>query len=186
MRIRWIPTYNAPVILTFALLAFLVHLGNIQTGGTLAPAYFAALPDFDFKSIWSWFRLVSHVLGHRDTLHLTANFSVILLIGPILEEKYGSKKLLIMIFVTALVTGILNTLFFNTGLMGASGIVFMMILVGSFVNHRPGEIPLTFLLVVGLYLVGEVTAAFRHDDVSQFAHILGGLCGTVFGFRGKK
>ena len=182
MRIRWIPTYNAPVVLTFALLAFLVHLGNVQTGGTLAPAYFAALPTFEYNSFWSWFRLVSHVLGHRDTLHLTANFSVILLIGPILEEKYGSRQLLIMILVTALVTGVLNTLFFNTGLMGASGIVFMMILVGSFVNHRPGEIPLTFILVVGLYLAGEVTAAFRRDDVSQFAHLLGGLCGIVFGF----
>jgi rhomboid protease GluP len=182
MKIRWIPTYNAPVVLTFALLAFLVHLGNVQTGGTLSPAYFAALPTFDYASFWSWFRLVSHVLGHRDTLHLTANFSVILLIGPILEEKYGARRMLIMIVVTALVTGVLNTLFFNTGLMGASGIVFMMILVGSFVNHRPGEIPLTFVLVVSLYLAGEVTAAFRRDDVSQFAHLLGGLCGTVFGF----
>jgi membrane associated rhomboid family serine protease len=186
MKIRWIPTYNAPVVLTFALLAFLVHLGNIQTGGSLSPAYFAALPDFDYRSFWSWFRLVSHVLGHRDTAHLTANFSVILLIGPVLEEKYGSRQLLIMILVTALVTGVLNTLFFNTGLMGASGIVFMMILIGSFANHRPGEIPLTFVLVVGLYLAGEVTAAFRRDDVSQFAHLLGGLCGTVFGFRGGK
>ena len=187
MKIRWIPTYNAPVVLTFALLAFLVHVANMQSGGTFAPAYFAALPTFDYASFWSWFRLVSHVLGHRDIVHLTSNFSVILLIGPILEEKYGSRRLLIMILVTALVTGVLNTLFFNTGLMGASGIVFMMILVGSFVNHKAGEIPLTFILVVGLYLAGEVSAAFHKDDVSQFAHLLGGLCGTVFGFwQGSK
>jgi rhomboid protease GluP len=183
VSIRWIPTYNAPVVLTFALLALLVHLADRQTGGTLAPAYFAALPDFDFKSFWSWFRLVSHTLGHKDMAHLAANFAVILLIGPILEEKHGGKALLLMIVITALVTGVLNTLFFNTGLMGASGAVFMMILLGSFANHRPGEIPLTFLLVVGLYLAGEVSAAFAEDGVSQFAHILGGLCGTVFGFR---
>jgi rhomboid protease GluP len=182
MSVRWIPTYNAPVVLTFALLAFLVHLANAWAGGDLAPGYFAALPTFDYSSFWSWFRLVSHVLGHKDMGHLASNFSVILLIGPILEEKYGSKTLLAMILVTALVTGVLNTLFFNTGLMGASGVVFMMILLGSFANHKPGEIPLTFLLVVGLYLAGEVTAAFRDDGISQFAHILGGLCGTVFGF----
>ncbi len=184
MSIRWIPTYNAPVVLTFALLAFLVHVISARTGGTLAPAYFAALPDFDYRSFWSWFRLVSHVLGHRDMAHLAANFSVILLIGPILEEKHGSRRLLILIFVTALVTGVLNTLFFNTGLMGASGVVFMMILLGSFANHRPGEIPMTFLLIIGLYLAGEVSAAFggADDGVSRFAHILGGLCGTVFGF----
>lgn len=182
MSIRWIPTYNAPVVLTFALLAFLVHLASTWTGGALAAQYFAALPEFDYRSFWSWFRLVSHVLGHKDMAHLASNFAVILLIGPILEEKHGGKALFIMILITSLVTGVLNTLFFNTGLMGASGVVFMMILLGSFANHKPGEIPLTFLLVVGLYLAGEVTAAFAEDGVSQFAHILGGLCGTVFGF----
>lgn len=183
MSIRWIPTYNAPVVLTFALCAFLVHLANAWSGGVLSPAYFAALPDFDYASFWSWFRLVSHALGHKDMAHLASNFAVILLIGPILEEKYGSRALLVMILATSLVTGVLNTLFFNTGLMGASGVVFMMILLGSFANHKAGEIPLTFLLVVGIYLAGEVTAAFREDEVSQFAHVLGGLCGTVFGFR---
>jgi rhomboid protease GluP len=184
VSLRLLPTYNAPVVLTFALAAFLVHIADSQAGGTLSPVFFAALPDFDYGSPWSWFRLVSHALGHRDLAHLAANFSVILLIGPILEEKHGSRGLLVMILVTVLVTGVLNTLFFNTGLMGASGVVFMMILLGSFANHRPGEIPLTFLLVVGIYLASEVSAALGGDEdgVSQFAHILGGLCGTVFGF----
>jgi rhomboid protease GluP len=182
VKIRWIPTYNAPVVLTFALLAFLVHFANVQTGGTLAPHYFAAIPEFEYKSFWSWFRLVSHVLGHKDMAHLVSNFAIILLIGPVLEEKHGGRVLVILILITALVTGVLNTLFFNTGLMGASGVVFMMILLGSFTNHKPGEIPLTFVAVVLLYLLGEVTAAFKEDGVSQFAHILGGLCGTVFGF----
>ena len=168
MSIRWIPTYNAPVVLTYALLALVVHAADMWSGGVLAPGFFAALPEFDYASFWSWFRLVSH--------------AVILLIGPVLEEKHGSRPLFYMILATALVTGVLNTLFFNTGLMGASGVVFMMILLGSFANHKPGEIPLTFLLVVGIYLAGEVTAAFQDDGVSQFAHILGGLCGTVFGF----
>jgi membrane associated rhomboid family serine protease len=180
---RLIPTYNAPVILTLSLLSLLAHLADRGSGGVLAPAFFAALPEFDYASPLSWFRLVSHVLGHKDLAHLAGNFSVILLIGPILDETHGSKPMAIMIFITALATGILNTVFFNTGLMGASGLVFMMILLGSFANHRPGEIPLTFVLVVLLYLSGEVSAAFRDDDVSQFAHLLGGLCGTVFGFR---
>jgi membrane associated rhomboid family serine protease len=185
MSIRWIPTYNAPVVLTFALLAFLVHLADSWSGGALAPAYFASLPDFDYASPWSWFRLVSHALGHKDMAHLAVNFSIILLIGPILEEKHGSRNLLTMILATVVVTGALNTVFFNTGLMGASGVVFMMILLGSFANHRPGEIPLTLLLVIGIYLAGEISTAIRGDEdgISHFAHILGGLCGTIFGFR---
>ena len=182
MKIRWIPTYNAPVVLSFAILAALVHSADSWSGGRIAPAYFAALPHFNFRSPLSWFRLVSHVLGHRDMAHLVSNFSMILLIGPILEEKYGSRPILLMICITALATGVLNTLFFNTGLMGASGIVFMMILLGSFVNHGAGEIPITFIAVVALYLTGEVTSAFHPDGISRFAHLLGGLCGTVFGF----
>jgi rhomboid protease GluP len=184
MSIRWLPTYNAPVVLTFALLALVVHLADAWYWHGLASSYFAAMPGFDYRSGWSWFRLLSHVLGHKDLPHLVSNFSVILLIGPILEEKYGSRMLLVMILVTTLVTGVLNTFLFSTGLMGASGVVFMMILLGSFANHKPGEIPLTLLLVIGIYLAGEVRPILqgKEDGVSHFAHILGGLCGTVFGF----
>jgi membrane associated rhomboid family serine protease len=75
------------------------------------------------------------------------NFSFILLIGPIVEEKYQSGPMLLMILITALITGVLNIVFFSTGLMGASGIVFMLILLSSFTNFRAGEIPLTFILI---------------------------------------
>ena len=51
---RWIPVYNAPVILTFSLLAFLVHLADVFSGGRIAPAYFAALPHLDYHSPLSW------------------------------------------------------------------------------------------------------------------------------------
>ena len=179
---KWVPSYNAPVVLTFAAIAFVVYGMDVVSGGRIVPAYFAALPHFYFRSPWSWFRLVSHVLGHKDMMHLVSNFSMILLIGPILEEKYGGRALLFMILITALATGVLNTLFFSTGLMGASGIVFMMILLGSFANHTPGKIPITFLAVLGLYLTGEATSIFHHDGVSHFAHLFGGLVGTVFGF----
>jgi rhomboid protease GluP len=180
---KLLPTYNAPVILTFSLLAFLVHWLDSFYAGKLAPAFFAVWPEFHAGDPWAWFRIVSHVLGHKDMTHLVSNFSVILLIGPILEEKYGGRSLLSMILITVVATGILNTVFFNTGLMGASGVVFMMIVLGSFANHRPGEIPLTFIFVVALYLAGEVTSAFKQDNISQFAHLLGGLGGAVFGFR---
>jgi membrane associated rhomboid family serine protease len=59
----------------------------------------------------------------------------------------------------------------------------MMILLASFVNHKDGELPLTFVLVLVLFLSKEVVQAFSRDDVSQFAHIMGGLCGSLFGFR---
>jgi len=110
------------------------------------------------------------------------NFAFVLLLGPILEEKYGSGSLLFMMLITAFVTGLLNVLVMNTGLLGASGIVFMMILLVSFTNIRSGEIPLTFILIVALYLTREIVNAVRQDTISQFAHIVGGICGSLFGF----
>ena len=47
--------------------------------------------------------------------------TMILLLGPVLEERHGSGSLLVMIVITALVTGVINVAFLDTALLGASG-----------------------------------------------------------------
>ena len=168
-------TYNAPVVLSFALLAVIVQILPDD-----AKLWFAAWPEF--HDARSYVGLVSHVLGHGNWDHLLANFTLILLLGPILEERHGSLSLLTMILITALVTGLINVAFTNTLLVGASGIVFMMILLASTANIRAREIPLTFIAVAVLFLGREIVNAFREDNVSQLAHLVGGLAGAVFGF----
>lgn len=182
--------YNSPVILSFTIASTLVLIIDSLTGGNFTRDFFVVyprarevFPSFDFRSFLSYLRLFSHVLGHADWMHLIANFSFILLIGPILEEKYGSNRVLAMIVITAFITGVLNVLVFSTALMGASGIVFMLILLSSFTNIRTGEIPITFVLIVALFLTKEiVNAVSTRDNISQFAHIIGGICGALFGF----
>jgi membrane associated rhomboid family serine protease len=177
--------YNAPTTLTFALVASVILLISQVTGGTLTQAWFSVPGKGGFHPalITDYFRLFTHVLGHENWQHLFSNLSFLLLLGPILEQSYGSVSMLIMIAITAIVTGLLNVLLFSTGLMGASGIVFMMILLASFTNFEKGEIPLTFILIMLLYLGQEVwRAVSAHDQISQFAHIIGGFCGSLFGF----
>ena len=87
-----------------------------------------------------------------------------------------------MSLVTALITGILNNFLYPSFLLGASGIVFMMILLGSFTNVKDGGIPLTFILVLALFLGQEVISAFEENNISEFAHVVGGVCGSFFGF----
>jgi membrane associated rhomboid family serine protease len=111
------------------------------------------------------------------------NLSFILLLGPIMEEKYGSRAILIMILVTAFITGVLNTLIFDTSLVGASGIVFMMILLSSFTNIREKEIPLTFILVTAIFVSNELVNIFKDNNISEFAHLMGGGCGSIFGLK---
>jgi membrane associated rhomboid family serine protease len=99
------------------------------------------------------------------------------------EEKYGSKELFKMIIFTAFLTGFINITFSNNALLGASGIVFMLILLSSFANVKHGEIPLTLILVVIVFMGKEIfSGLFIQDNIAHSAHIIGGLCGGVFGY----
>ncbi len=172
--------FNAPVILGFSLICVAVFVLDKVMVGTLMP-YFT-LGNVNTSSALSILTLFTHVIGHASIEHLMGNLTFILLLGPIVEEKYGDSRTLFMMLITALVTGILNLLFFHTGLMGASGIVFMLILLVSFTNTKSGEIPVTFILVALLFIGKEVIESLNTDQISQFAHIIGGVCGSVFGF----
>ena len=181
--------FNAPVVLTFALLSLAALILDGVTGGfttsKLFCVYRSSLADF-----FTYVRFFGHVLGHADYSHYMSNMLLLLLIGPTLEEKYGSKTLLMTIAVTALVTGLVNFIFFpTTALLGASGVVFMMIVLSSFTEMKKDGIPVTLILVVIFYLGGEIMDGIRGDDsVSQLTHIVGGVCGMFFGFylRGRK
>ena len=178
--------YNAPIVLTFTLICTAVRLLADATDNAILP-YFTISPNGDPFTIIYYIRYFTHVIGHIDWQHLLGNMSFILLLGPMLEEKYGPRKILLMFMITTLATGLLNNLFFNSSLMGASGIVFMFIILSSFANVKDGEIPLTFILVVVLFIGNEIYSALAVDDtISQFAHILGGLCGSLFGFGLKR
>jgi GlpG protein len=178
-------SYNAPVVLTFALLAVGVFILNSAVSHEIIPRWFMAKPFL--HGAGDYLGLITHILGHATWEHLLGNFMLILLVGPLLEERFGSGRLLGMILATALVTGLINLAFFNTGLIGASGIVFMMILLASTANIRGGEIPLTFIAVAVIYLGGEIVRAVRDDDqISQMAHLIGGIVGAVFGFLGAR
>ncbi len=112
------------------------------------------------------------------------NMTLLLVVGPLLEEKYGSSKILMVIFVTALVTGIANMMFFpHIQLLGASGVVFAFILLSSITSMGDGKIPLTFLLVAFIYIGGQVyDGIFVRDNVANLTHILGGVVGAVLGY----
>lgn len=181
--------FNAPVILTFALLSLLALLLGNWTNGAATHQYFSVYRS-SLSDPLTYVRFIGHVLGHADYEHYMGNM-LLLLVGPGLEEKYGSGTMVWMILVTALVTGLVHFVFFpGSALLGASGVVFMMIVLSSFTAMRRGEIPVTLILVVIFYLGGEIMdGLFKKDNISQITHIVGGLCGLIFGFtvrRGRR
>ena len=174
--------YNSPVILSFFFLSLLaLLLGHLTKGWSTAAlfsVYRAPLTD-----PLTYVRLLGHVLGHADGSHFLGNMLLLLVVGPPLEEKYGSRTLLIGILLTAGVSGILQCVFFpGSALLGASGIVFMLIMLASLAGMKDGRIPLTLILAAVLYLGQEVYAMVAlRDNVANFMHLVGGVTGTVFG-----
>ena len=93
-----------------------------------------------------------------------------------------------MMSITSIVIGLVNYFIFpNVYVLGASGITFMLILLASLTSFREKEIPLTFIFVVILYLSSEIfNGMFAKDNIAQFSHIIGGICGAVLGYKMKK
>ncbi len=178
--------YNSPIILSFVFLSFIVLILGYITKGFTTRMFFCVYRSSPLDLL-TYVRLFGHVLGHANLSHYINNMMMMLLVGPMLEEKYGSKTLLEMILVTALITGLVNNMIFRTGLLGASGIVFMMIILSSVTSVKEGKIPLTLIVVVILYLGEQVAAGiFSADNISQLTHIVGGICGGVFGMMMNK
>lgn len=176
--------YNAPVVLSFALLSLgALILGKLTNGAStlkLFSVYRSSLADF-----FTYPRFFLHVLGHSGYAHYIGNMMLILVVGPPLEEKYGSRSLLWVIAITALISGLVQWLFFpRTALLGASGIVFMMIVMSSLAGMKDGSVPLTLLLVLALYVGKEIVdGVVLSDNVSQLTHVVGGICGAVLGMN---
>jgi GlpG protein len=176
-------TYNAPTVLTFVLIcAAVVILGGLTGGVTthlLFMTYRASLAD-----PLTYVRFFGHVFGHAGWEHFLGNATYLLLLGPMLEEKYGSKTLWIVIGITALATGLVNFIMFpDVALCGASGVVFAFIILASFTGFRNNEIPLTFILVAVIFIGQQVIEGlFVTDNISNMAHIVGGAVGSVLGY----
>lgn len=175
-------SFNSPVVLTFAGICVITLLLNAITRGFTNRLLFICYGHASLLNPLTYLRAFTYVFGHANFQHFAGNMTMLLLLGPIVEEKYGSFNLCVMMFITALAGGILNMIFFRTGILGASGIVFMLIILSAFTNMRKGEIPLTLILVAAMYLGQEIYSGITaNDGVSHFGHICGGVSGLGFG-----
>ena len=175
--------YNAPTTLNFALVSFLVLILHLATRGVSTTKFFCVYRS-PLTDLLTYPRFFTHVLGHSSFAHYSGNITLMLVLGPTLEERYGSRTILLAIVFTAFISGLLQWILFpGAALLGASGIVFAMILLSSITRTKDGAIPLTFVLVAALYIGQQVwQAVTAHGSVSYMAHIVGGAVGAALGF----
>ena len=179
--------YNAPTTLNFALVSFIVLILHYATRASSTMKLFSVYRS-PLTDLLTYPRFFLHVLGHSSFAHYSGNIMMMLVIGPTLEERYGSRTILTATAITAFISGLIQWIAFpGTALLGASGIVFMMILMASLGGMRSGGIPLTLILVFAIYIGQEVVAAVTQtDNISQLTHIVGGICGAVIGVGLRK
>ena len=180
-------SYNSPVVLGFTLICLISLVLSSITHGASNQLVFSVYRS-SLLSPLTYIRFFGHIFGHADWEHFFGNITYILLLGPLLEEKYGKTDMIMIIAITALVTGLINFIFFpHVMLLGASGVVFAFILLSSFTGFQNGKIPLTFIIVAVIYIGQQVyNGIFIHNNISELTHIIGGLIGSVFGFVENK
>lgn len=176
-------TFNAPVVLSLVAISFVATLLNYITLGATGRLLFMTYHS-SMLSPLTWVRAFTHIFGHADWAHLIGNMSYLLLLGPMLEEKYTSKTLMVIVAITAVMTSIVNYILFpNVALCGASGVVFAFILLSSFTSFKEGEIPITFILVAVFFIGQQIYEGIAvRDNISNMAHIVGGVVGGVIGY----
>ena len=176
---------NAPITLGFVAICVIATALGYLTKDSSTILLFSTYGS-SWLSPMTYLRLICHVFGHAGVDHLVNNMLYILLLGPMLEEKYHDR-LITVILTTALVTGIIHNIIQpDVVLLGASGVVFAFILLASITGKEDG-IPVTLILVAILWLGKEIYAGFTtSDNVSQITHIIGGLSGAALGMIFKK
>ncbi|MBQ3078618.1 MAG: rhomboid family intramembrane serine protease [Clostridia bacterium] len=175
--------FNAPAILVFTGICLIAMILDWITKKGSTNVLFSVYRSSLLNPL-TYIRFFGHVFGHANWDHFLGNIMYILILGPLLEEKYGTSNIWFIILATALVTGLIQFFIFpSTGLLGASGVVFAMILLSSITGMKDKSIPITFILVALLYIGQQIYQAFTvGGPVSYMAHIVGGTVGGSLGF----
>lgn len=175
-------SYNSFVILSYFFLCLLVLVLNIVTKDRINR--FLVFRRGSLLNPMTYIRLIASGLCHKNWSHFRNNFITILLIGPLLEEKYGGINILYMLLITTFVSSLVHLFIYDGGAIGASDNVYMLIVLCSIVNISDGKIPITLILILLFYIVDEIIKQFssKNDNISHDSHIVGAICGFIYGY----
>ena len=153
---------------------------------------------FDFANPLHYLGMILHIFGNASFPQLFVNSLIILILGTILEERYGSSVLALMIAISALVSGVLNACISPLPVSGATSVAFMMIILASLMTLTKRKVLCTWLLAFILYFAyrlyvcsvcpisvsdGESAfVVFLRKNITTFTSLAGGICGSLFGF----
>ena len=181
--------YDSPVMLTFAFITLIIFIldtfvfkGKLKDVWLITPTAAGGQFPFAFSDLRSILRLFIHVFGYTESPVLVCNLIFILLLGPQMEDRYGSVIIGIMIFVSALFSGVLNACFCTNAVSGAEPVVFMLILLWTMMQLSRSKISASAIAVIALFITMLVFRKNPNGVVGVAVVAAGGLCGSLFAF----
>lgn len=133
--------------------------------------------------------LITSMFAHGSLEHLIYNMFALALFGSILEKIIGSRRWLIIYFVSGIVAGIAASVFYPASI-GASGAIFG--LLGALAVLRPrmtvwvGGIPMPMAVAAGVWAAGDLIGLFVPSGIANAAHIGGLVIGLIAGALWRK
>jgi len=141
--------------------------------------------------IW---RFISSIFLHSGIIHLIYNLFALLFFGGLLEKLIGSKRFLILFFVSGIVANLVSVWFYLSSL-GASGAIYGIL--GALIVLKPMMMVWAFGLIMPMFIagilwvIGGVIGIFIPSNTGHIAHLSGIGVGIVLGlflliYRKKK
>ena len=173
--------YNSVVTLSYFFICLIIQIINGLSRNEFSTKYLTC-SRYRITDVRFYTGVLTHAIAHGDWDHFINNMTILLLLGPSVEERYGSIPFLIMLLITTVLVGYINMVITSKSIYGASSNTSMLIVLASFASASQGKIPLTVILICLIYFVREIKRILKRDGSYHVGHIMGYICGLVFGF----
>lgn len=141
------------------------------------------------QAFYQPWRFVTAIFLHGDISHLLFNLLALALFGSVLERMIGSRRFLLVFFVTGILANLISVFFYNASL-GASGAIFGVIGVLILLNPKLKVwiyfMPLPIWAAGIVWVIGDLIGIFVPNGIANLAHLSGIAFGIVFGIIFRK
>ncbi|MFH1917047.1 MAG: rhomboid family intramembrane serine protease [Nanoarchaeota archaeon] len=140
------------------------------------------------SEVWArpWILITSMFL-HADPTHLIFNMYALLVFGPLIEQKIGTRRFVFIYFLSGILASVISTFFYERAL-GASGAI--MGILGVTIMLLPHlQVLFFFFIPMSLRTAGIIFAAidifgiFVPSGIANIAHIVGLGTGLLYGWH---
>ncbi len=174
--------YDSQVVLTYVLLCFGATFLCLNYDGMLN-TYFQTYRADLWQPV-TYLRFFTYIFGHDSWDMVFENALYLLLLGPMLEDKYGSKTMIVLIVVAAFVTSLLNFIFFpGAVLYGSNGIVLAFIILTAIGGLISGSFPISLVVIAIVFFRQEILQnVIRVSNMANIAPIVGSIAAVAVVF----